>query len=99
MNSLFNLIRDWAAARNLINGATPAAQFQKLGEEFGELGRALVEDNPEKIQDAIGDMIVVLTIMGAQLNLPVEDCIQAAYDEIKDRKGQMVDGIFVKEAA
>lgn len=97
--STFNLIREWAAARNLINGATPAAQFQKLGEEFGELGRALVEDNPEKIQDAIGDMIVVLTIMGAQLNLPVEDCIQAAYDEIKDRKGQMVDGIFVKEAA
>ena len=97
--STFNLIRDWASARNLINGATPAAQFQKLGEEFGELGRALVEDNPEKIQDAIGDMIVVLTIMGAQLNLPVEDCIQAAYDEIKDRKGKMVDGIFVKEAA
>lgn len=97
--STFQKIRDWASDRNLINGATPAAQFQKLGEEFGELGRALIEDNPEKTMDAIGDMIVVLTIMGAQLNLPVEDCIDAAYDEIKDRKGRMVDGIFVKEAA
>lgn len=97
--STFQKIRDWASDRNLINGATPAAQFQKLGEEFGEFGRALIEDNPEKTMDAIGDMIVVLTIMGAQLNLPVEDCIDAAYDEIKDRKGQMIDGIFVKEAA
>ena len=30
-----------------------------------------------------------------QLNF--EDCIRQAYNEIKDRKGRMVDGVFVKE--
>jgi hypothetical protein len=27
----------------------------------------------------------------------IEDCIDVAWNEIKDRKGKMVDGIFVKE--
>lgn len=92
-------IRKWAEDRNLVHGATPAAQFQKLGEEFGELGRALIENDPLKIKDAIGDMYVVLTILAAQKDMMIEDCIASAYDEIKDRKGKMVDGIFVKEAA
>lgn len=30
-----------------------------------------------------------------QLNF--EDCIRQAYNEIKDRKGRMIDGVFVKE--
>jgi hypothetical protein len=28
----------------------------------------------------------------------MEECLQVAYDDIKDRKGRMIDGIFVKEA-
>lgn len=90
-------IRNWAEDRNLIEGATPAAQFQKLGEEFGELGRALIEGDQAKFQDAVGDMYVVLTILAAQKGTTIEECIDGAYDEIKDRKGKMVDGIFVKE--
>ncbi len=92
-------IRAWAHDRNLIEGATPAAQFQKLGEEFGELGRALIEGDQAKFQDAVGDMYVVLTILAAQKGVQIEQCIDGAYEEIKDRKGKMVDGIFVKEAA
>jgi len=30
-------------------------------------------------------------------NITIEECLQKAYDDIKDRKGRMVDGIFVKE--
>jgi hypothetical protein len=30
-------------------------------------------------------------------NISIEECLQQAYDDIKDRKGKMVDGIFVKE--
>lgn len=92
------MIRKWAEDRNLVRGATPAAQFQKLGEEFGELGRALIENDPVKFIDAVGDMYVVLTILAAQKGAMIEDCIASAYHEIKDRKGKMVDGIFVKEA-
>lgn len=93
----FDKIRQWAEDRNLIGGATPAAQYQKLCEEVGELGRGLIEDNEELTLDAIGDVVVVLTIMASQLDLTIEQCIDAAYEEIKDRKGKMVNGIFVKE--
>jgi hypothetical protein len=27
----------------------------------------------------------------------MKECLSVAYDDIKDRKGKMVDGIFVKE--
>jgi len=49
------------------------------------------------IADSIGDCVVVLTILAAQNGLQIEDCITQAYDEIKERKGVMKDGVFVKE--
>jgi len=48
----FELIRLWAHDRNLVNGATSAAQYQKLCEEVGELGRGLIEDNHFDTKDA-----------------------------------------------
>ena len=50
------------------------------------------------VMDGIGDAIVVLTILAAQHGVNIEACIAMAYDEIKDRKGKMIDGVFVKEA-
>lgn len=94
----FDSIRLWAAARNLIEGSSPDRQMVKLIEEVNELDMAILQDNREEFIDAIGDCAVVLTIMAAQKGLNVEDCIAAAYDQIKDRKGMMVDGVFVKEA-
>jgi len=91
-------IEDWAAERNLIDGATSAAQYQKLLEEVGELGRALIERNDREMIDAIGDIVVVLTILAAQNRTNIGDCVEMAYNEIKDRKGIMINGIFVKEA-
>ena len=41
--------------------------------------------------------MVVLTILAAQHNLRIESCTKAAYEEIKDRKGTMIDGVFVKD--
>lgn len=95
----FDLIRRWAAARNLIQGSSPEQQLPKLIEEVEELAESIERDIRDDFIDAIGDCIVVLTIMAAQEGINVEDCIDAAWEEIKDRKGRMVDGIFVKEAA
>ena len=94
---MFALIRNWAAARNLIQGSTPAKQIEKLREEMDELNQAIVDQDHVEYIDAIGDCVVVLTIMAAQRGLNIEDCIAAAWEEIKDRKGRMIDGIFVKE--
>lgn len=93
----FDLIREWAEARNLIRGATPAAQYEKLLEEVTELYSGLRKDDITEIVDAIGDCTVVLTILASQLNYTIEDCIAHAYEQIKDRKGRMIDGVFVKE--
>ena len=90
-------IRTWSIDRNL-HTADPTKQALKLGEEFGELFEGLAKDNADLTKDAIGDMYVVLTILSQQLGFTIEECIEIAYEEIKDRKGRMVDGVFVKES-
>lgn len=90
-------IRLWSIARNL-HTADPNKQALKLGEEFGELFEGLAKGNVALTKDAIGDMYVVMTILSQQLGFSIEECIEIAYDEIKDRRGRMVDGFFVKES-
>jgi NTP pyrophosphatase (non-canonical NTP hydrolase) len=91
------LIEKWAADRNLIT-ADPFKQTLKLGEEFGELCQGLAKNNRDLVIDSIGDMFVVLTILSQQIGVNIEYCVAAAYDEIKDRKGKMINGVFIKES-
>lgn len=97
IDELTSKIKQWAIDRNL-HTANPDKQMLKLFEELGELAEGMAKDKPEQITDSIGDVYVVLTILSLQLGINIEDCIAEAYDEIKDRKGRMVDGVFVKEA-
>lgn len=90
-------IKQWAIDRGL-DAADPAKQMLKLGEEYGELCRSLVVKNTSQVIDAIGDMYVVLVVLSMQLGLDIDDCINQAYEEIKDRKGRMINGVFVKDA-
>lgn len=90
-------IENWAEDRNLIIGSNPQAQMLKLTEEVGELAAAIAKRNEDGVADGIGDCVVVLTILAKQCGMEIEDCINAAYEEIKDRKGQMVGGVFIKE--
>lgn len=99
LSELVALIQNWAWDRNLIDGSTPNAQMLKLMEEVGELAGGVCKDKADVIKDSIGDVFVVLTIIAAQMGWSIEECVQAAYAEIKDRKGRMVQGVFVKEEA
>ena len=90
-------VTQWAKDRNIISGTTPKDQFGKLKEEIDELYGAICENNLPEIVDAIGDCSVVLTIIAAQCGLAVEQCQEAAWEEIKDRKGRIINGTFVKE--
>jgi hypothetical protein len=58
---------------------------------------AVLVQRPADVVDAIGDCAVVLTILAAQSMTTLEACIDRAYYEIKDRKGRMVDGVFIRE--
>ena len=49
------------------------------------------------VADDIGDIMVVLINIAERNGLSLEHCLDVAYHDIKDRKGRMVDGIFVKE--
>lgn len=90
-------VAKWAEDRNLIEGSTPLLQMTKLWEECEELSHALQDNNRAEVVDAIGDIQVVLAVMCAQMGYCIDTCREFAWDEIKDRKGKMVDGVFVKE--
>ena len=96
LNKLTEKIWEWAAERNL-DEAEPEKQMLKLIEEVGELAEGLAKGNNDQVVDSIGDVYVVLTILSMQLNLDIRHCINDAYKEIADRKGKMVNGVFVKE--
>jgi len=97
--SKFDEIRVWAKERGLYDKGDVKTQYCKLGEEFGELGKAIIKSNDAELKDAIGDMVVVLTNLAYLAGTSIEECIALAYEEIKNRKGSMQNGSFVKEEA
>ena len=98
MATAYNLIRkitQWHHDRNLIEGATDKDQLANLIQEMGELSDNICKGND--IRDDIGDMLVVMINIMERNNITIEECLAVAYMDIKDRKGKMIDGIFVKE--
>lgn len=89
------LVLQWARDRNLIEGSTPKDQFHKFIQEAAELSDSMCKGKDPK--DDIGDLLVVLIIMSEQLGVNPVDCLAEAYSDIKDRKGVMRDGVFIKE--
>lgn len=97
LNTLVNLVELWAIEKG-IHQADSKAQFLKVSEEFGEIASALARDDEEALKDGIGDLFVTLIILALQNDTDIQECLQIAYEEIKDRKGIVNDkGIFVKE--
>ena len=89
------LIVEWHHARNLIDGSTDKDQLCKLIQEVGELSDNVCKG--KDISDDIGDCIVILINIAERNNLTLEQCMSQAWHDIKDRKGRMSDGIFIKE--
>ena len=95
IKSLEENIVSWHHARNLIEGSTDKDQFCKLLQEVGELSESICKG--KDVADDIGDIIVVLINIAERNALDITDCLIVAWEDIKYRKGRMVDGIFVKE--
>ena len=90
-------IRNWASERGLYEKGDPKTQYIKLQEEAGELAKALLNNDQFEIVDALGDIAVVLVNLSHLCGYSLEQCMDLAWDEIKDRKGKMDNGTFVKE--
>jgi len=93
----FDKIRLWAEDRGLYHKGDPKTQTLKLMEEAGEICRAVLKKDEEQIIDGIGDCVVVLTNLAHLAGTSIEECIDAAYNEIKDRTGKMNNGTFKKD--
>ena len=99
-SSLQNNVIQWAKDRQIIPNAKPAVQLMKTGSELGELFDAEIKGDLAGIVDGIGDVLVTLIIYAELRNLSLSGCLEAAYQEIKDRKGTLLpNGVFVKDEA
>jgi NTP pyrophosphatase (non-canonical NTP hydrolase) len=90
-------VLEWADERDLLE-ANPARQLLKVVEELGELASSIAKNKPLDRIDAMGDVLVTLIILSAQLGIKPVSCLEVAYNEIADRKGETVNGIFIKES-
>jgi len=93
----FDLIREWANERGLYKNGDTKTQALKLVEEVGETCRAILKEDYEEVTDGIGDCVVVLTNLAELHGTSIEDCIEQAYHEIKNRTGKMVNGTYKKD--
>ena len=93
--TLVENIKRWHYDRNLIDGANDKDQVCKLIQEVGELSDNVCKGRD--VSDDIGDIVVVLINIAERNKLSLTECLQQAYNDIADRKGKMVDGIFIKE--
>lgn len=59
------------------------------------LGMAMQAE--DDVADAFGDVLVTLIISAQLLAMDLTDCLNSAYEEIKDRKGKTTNGVFIKE--
>ena len=93
----FDKIRLWANERGLYSGGDTKTQTLKLMEEAGEICRAVLKVDKQATMDGIGDCVVVLTNLAELAGTSIEDCIDLAYNEIKNRTGKMSNGTFKKD--
>lgn len=96
MNELVKQVEQWSKNRGL-DQADSSKQMLKVVEETGEVAAALARGKRDDLRDGIGDVIVTLIILAEQNDMTIHECLEQAYNEIADRKGKMVDGVFVKD--
>jgi len=95
-DELSDNVLGWAQEKGILVKDNAPKQMLKVLEEVGETAGALLKGNETEIKDGIGDSFVTLIILSKQLGLSPTECLEAAWNEIKDRTGKTVDGVFVK---
>lgn len=97
MTNEFQPIRDWAEEKGIFQKGDVKTQYVKLQEEAGELAKAIIKNEKDEFIDALGDCTIVLVNLAKLGGYNLEDCVNSAYNIITKRKGNMINGSFVKE--
>lgn len=64
---------------------------------FGMVCAAVARGQDEKALEALGDFVNILEAEARTEGINLLDAALSAWETIKDRKGRMVDGVFVRE--
>lgn len=89
----FEDVRQWKEIRGIGGDAGQSldkrlqSQFQRVYQEVGEIHEAVVLEDWEEFEDAIGDTIVTLINIAAIKGVPAEECLAKAFNVIRLRKG------------
>jgi len=87
----------WAGNKDLLRPSNSKTQALKMVSEVGELCDAIAKYDREEIVDSIGDTLVTIIILANQLGLDEVECLESAYNIIKNRKGKTIGGTFIKD--
>lgn len=96
MDELIWQVEKWSKDKKL-DEAESSKQMLKVVEEVGEVASALARGQVDELRDGIGDVVVTLIILAQQNDMDLYECLNQAYNEIANRKGQTVNGVFVKD--
>ena len=97
-DELINNITQWADDKGILVSDNIPQQTMKVMEELGETAGAILKNKKtDEVIDGIGDIFVTVIILSKQLGLDPTECLEHAWNEIKDRKGKTVNGTFIKQ--
>ena len=97
-DKLIENVKEWADDKDILKAENAPKQLMKVMEELGETAGAIAKNKATaEIMDGIGDTFVTLIILSYQMGLNPTECLEAAYNEIKNRKGNTVNGVFIKD--
>lgn len=91
---LIKNVRQWAVSKDFDD---PRAQFMKIVEELGETSEAYDKGWQDKLIDSIGDLQVTIINFAMLVGVDYKDALEEAWETIKDRKGTIKNGVFIKE--
>lgn len=105
-------VLEWADSHDLLHEENAEKQFMKFIEEVFEFktefdffklfynqefkDNQICLDLERKLKLEMGDIIVTLVVLCEDLGIDPMECLEMAYDKIKDRKGKTMDGVFIK---
>ena len=97
-DELIDNITQWADDKGILVSDNIPQQTMKVMEELGETAGAILKNKKtDEVMDGIGDIFVTVIILSKQLGLDPTECLEHAWNEIKDRKGKTVNGTFIKQ--
>jgi len=95
--SLAEAVRGWANGKGIARRESARNQMGKMIEEVMELDKEVGLNDIEGIKDELGDVLVTCIVQAECHGLDPVACLQGAYEKISKRKGETVNGVFIKE--